>query len=51
MRLPSSYLPDKIRSAARFAVVGTTGMFVQTGFFQAALLVLGYPEDPELFLP
>lgn len=44
MKLPSSYLPEKIRSAARFAVVGTTGMFVQTWFFMAALLLLGHPE-------
>ena len=44
MRLPTSYLPDKIRSAARFTVVGTTGMFVQTGFFEAALWALDHPE-------
>ena len=44
IKLPTSYLPPKIRSAARFAVVGTTGMFVQTWFFLAALLVLGHPE-------
>lgn len=44
MKLPSSYLPEKIRSAARFIVVGTTGMFLQTWFFMAALLVLGHPE-------
>lgn len=44
MKLPSSYLPEKIRSAARFTVVGTTGMFVQTGFFEAALWALDHPE-------
>ncbi len=44
MKLPSSYLPEKIRSAARFIVVGTTGMFLQTWFFMAALLALGHPE-------
>ena len=44
IKLPTSYLPPKIRSAARFAVVGTTGMFVQTGSFLPALLVLGHPE-------
>lgn len=43
MRLPSSYLPEKIRSAVRFAVVGTTGMFVQTWCFMAALYCLSYP--------
>ena len=44
MRLPTSYLPEKIRSAFRFTVVGTTGMFVQTWFFMAALYLFGYPE-------
>ena len=44
MKLPTSYLPQKIRSAVRFAVVGTTGMFVQTWFFMAALMFLNYPE-------
>lgn len=44
MKLPSSYLPEKIRSAVRFMVVGTTGSFVQTWFFMAAMLFLGHPE-------
>ena len=44
MKLPSSYLPEKIRSAVRFTVVGTTGMFLQTWFFMAALWALGHPE-------
>ena len=44
IKLPSSYLPEKIRSAVRFAVIGTTGMFVQTWCFIAALLLLGHPE-------
>lgn len=44
MRLPTAYLPERIRSAVRFAVVGTTGMFVQTWFFMAALLLLDHPE-------
>lgn len=44
MKLPSSYLPDKIRSAVRFTVVGTTGMFVQTWFFMAALYFMSHPE-------
>ncbi len=44
MQLPTSYLPPKIRSAVRFAVVGTTGMFVQTGCFMAALYLLMHPE-------
>ena len=44
IKLPSSYLPERIRSAVRFAVIGTTGMFVQTWCFIAALLLLGHPE-------
>ena len=44
MKLPTSYLPEKIRSAVRFTIVGTTGMFVQTWIFMAALLLLGHPE-------
>lgn len=44
MKLPTSYLPEKIRSMVRFTVVGTTGMFVQTWFFMAALLLFDYPE-------
>ena len=44
MKLPTSYLPEKIRSAVRFTVVGTTGMFVQTGFFEGALWAMDHPE-------
>lgn len=44
MKLPTSYLPDKIRSATRFFIVGTTGAVVQTWFFMAALWAFGEPE-------
>lgn len=44
LKLPTSYLPEKIRSAARFTVVGTTGMFVQTWFFMAALWAMHNPS-------
>ena len=44
MRLPTSYLPDKPRSAVRFMVVGFTGSILQTWFFMAALWALGQPE-------
>ena len=44
MKLPTSYLPGKIRSAVRFMVVGFTGSLVQTWFFMAAMLLLGEPE-------
>ena len=37
-------MPEKIRSAVRFMVVGTTGMFVQTWFFMATLSIMGFPE-------
>ena len=37
-------MPEKIRSAVRFTVVGTTGMFVQTGFFEGALWAMDHPE-------
>lgn len=48
IKLPTSYLPEKVRSAVRFTVIGTTGMFVQTWFFMAALLFLGHPEKGAL---
>ena len=44
MKLPTSYLSGKARSAVRFTVVGTTGMFVQTWFFMAALMLFGHPQ-------
>lgn len=44
MKLPSSYLPGKLRSAFRFMVVGTTGSFVQTWFFMFAMLLFGQPD-------
>ena len=44
MRLPSSYLPEKIRSAVRFTVVGTSGMFIQTWIFMSALFIMAHPE-------
>ena len=44
MKLPTSYLPEKIRSAVRFMVIGFTGSFVQTWFFMLAMWLLGEPE-------
>ena len=44
MRLPTSYLPGKTRSAVRFFIVGTTGAVVQTWFFMAALMCFSRPE-------
>ena len=45
MKLPTSYLPEKIRSAVRFTVVGTVGMFLQTWFFELFLLAFQVPEE------
>lgn len=45
MKLPTAYLPDRIRSIVRFCIVGNVGTFVQTGFFLLAMLVLGEPEQ------
>ena len=44
MRLLTSYLPEKVRSAVRFLIVGTSGMFLQTWCFMAALYFMAYPE-------
>ena len=44
MKLPTRYLPAKIRSAVRFFFVGTTGAVLQTWFFMAALTVMGEPD-------
>ncbi len=44
MQLPTSYLPEKPRSAIRFMVVGFTGSIVQTWFFMAALWAMGHPD-------
>ena len=45
MKLPTSYLPENIRSAVRFMVVGTVGMFLQTWFFELFLLAFRVPEE------
>ena len=45
MQLPTSYLPEKPRSAIRFMVVGFSGSVVQTWFFMAALWAMGHPDD------
>ena len=43
MKLLSSYLPYRVRSAARFVVVGMTGTVVQTLCFMGAMWCLGEP--------
>ena len=48
MRLLTSYLPRRTRSAGRFFVVGTTGAIVQTWFFIAALYCFSEPEKGTL---
>lgn len=37
MRLPSDRLPAAYRSAVRFVIVGTTGMFLQDGIYRLSL--------------
>lgn len=44
IKLPTSYLPEKIRSAVRFMVIGFSGSFVQTWCFLAALYFLKFPD-------
>lgn len=44
MKLPTSYLPENIRSAVRFMVVGFSGSVVQTWLFMAALWAFDQPE-------
>ena len=44
MKLPTSYLSEKIRSAVRFMVIGFTGSLVQTGFFLLAMMIFGEPQ-------
>ena len=44
MKLLTAYLPEKVRSAVRFVILGTTGSVVQTLFFMAAMWCLGEPE-------
>ena len=48
MKLPSSYLPYRVRSAVRFAVIGTSGMFIQTWIFIAVLCMLEQPDKGSL---
>lgn len=44
MKLPTRYLPAHVRTAVRFAVVGTMGAVLQTWFFMTALYFLSQPE-------
>ena len=44
MKLPTGYLPRRIRSAVRFFFVGTTGAILQTWFFMAALTAMEHPD-------
>ncbi len=46
--LPSSKWPAWLRKPLRFVLVGTTGTFVQTGFFLLLMLALKQPEQNTL---
>ncbi len=49
-KLPTSYLPDKIRSAVRFVILGSIGTLAQTAFFMLAMWALGQPvKDTVLY--
>jgi putative flippase GtrA len=48
MKLLTSYLPERIRSAVRFMIIGFTGTFVQTWFFMLAMLLLDEPEKGDV---
>ena len=48
LKLPSSYLPETIRSAVRFMVIGFSGSVVQTWFFMAALWAFHQPEKGQV---
>jgi len=40
---PSAYLPEKIKKASRFMLIGAIGSFVQTGFFLLVMLMMHEP--------
>lgn len=42
-KLPTRHLPRLARTAIRFTIVGTLGMFIQTGFFELFLMSFGNP--------
>ena len=44
MKLPTSYLSGKVRSAVRFTIIGTSGAVIQTWFFMAALSMFEWPD-------
>lgn len=48
MTLPSAHLPEKYRSALRFFIVGTTGMFVQTWIFMGFMALMHQPDKGTL---
>ena len=48
MKLLTAYLPERIRSAVRFMVIGFTGSFVQTWFFMAAMHFMHEPPKGSL---
>lgn len=48
--LLTSYLPERVKNAVRFMIVGTLGSFVQTWFFLLAMRILGEPaKDTTLY--
>lgn len=44
LRLPTSYLPEKVKNAVRFMIIGGIGSCVQTGFFLLVMMLMNEPE-------
>ena len=44
LRIPTSYINKRWRSALRFCVLGLTGTLVQTGFFVLVLYLFSHPD-------
>ncbi|MBQ0136511.1 MAG: GtrA family protein [Bacteroidales bacterium] len=47
-KLPSAYLPEKVKNALRFMVIGSIGMFVQEWFFRMVMWLMDQPIKDSL---
>lgn len=43
-KLPSAYLPERVKNIVRFMIIGGIGTFVQTWFFLLAMMPLDQPD-------
>ena len=46
--LPTAYLPEKVKNALRFMVIGGIGMFVQEWFFRLVMWLMDQPIKDSL---